>query len=200
MDGPGRQTAILVAAILLAGLGTALALTGIMRPGQSVVPSGPLASASFPATANGHDVLSVADAMAVQAGDDASELAVAGWYQQSELLSCPAPRFPLVPVIEGPCALRGFMMANPESIVHVRSNGWDMGPPSGRFFEVVFDGPEPAWQNPFPRIGDSVPTAAVLVGHFNDARAAGCQAEDRQNCGDRFVVTAVAWANGVDSP
>jgi hypothetical protein len=46
----------------------------------------------------------------------------------------------------------------------------------------------------------SVPTPVVFIGHFDDPRAEGCRPEHLQLCRDRFVVTVVAWADGVDFP
>jgi hypothetical protein len=192
-DGRGRVP-VSVAWILLAALGAALLLTNLMRTS----PASP--AASFPVDANGLEVMTVVDAIRVRNADDARDIAVSGWFQAPFANSCPAPIVPLVPVIEGPCALTGFLMAEPESIVHVRANSMETSGPTGSAIETVFEGPGTDWARPLPREGDSVPTPVVLIGHFDDARAAGCQPENQETCRDRFVVLIIAWADGVDDP
>jgi hypothetical protein len=194
-DDRGR-TPIVVVAMLVAAVGVALLLTGWLRSR----PTTETATASFPVEAGGLKTISVRDALLIQAGDDSSNIAVAGWFQQTFVLSCPFTLVPPVPVIEGPCALTGWLMAGPESIVHVTGNGMDTNGPHGPALQTAFDGPGIRWANPLPKVGDSAPTPVVLVGHFNDPRAPRCQPENRQECADRFVVTAVAWANGIQNP
>ena len=193
-----RGRTVLVAAVIVAGfVAAALVLTGWLRSG----PSDATPSASFPAEARGMKVLTVVDAIAVQARDDASDIALGGFYQQPFLLSCPAPLGPVVQLFEGNCETRStWLMANPESIVHASSNVIQGGGPSGPAFNVVFDGPGIEWANPLPQTGDSVPTPVVVIGHFDDPRAVGCQPENVQWCMDVFVVTVVDWANGAPLP
>ena len=111
---------------------------------------------------------------------------------------------PLVPVIEGPCAMTGWLLAENESLVHIvigpNSGSMETSSPSGPAFETAFDGPGIAWARPLPQQGDSVPTPVVLIGHFDDPRAAACQPKNQAECLDRFVVTVVAWADGVENP
>ena len=158
------------------------------------------ASASFPGTLGDRPVVSVSDAVAVKIRDDPSEVAVAGWFQQPFLFSCPAPIVPLVPLLEGPCSLQGWLMAEPESAVLVHENGMETRPIVSASVDVAFDGPDTNWERPLPRLGGSIPLPVVFIGHFDDIRAAGCQPENRPSCLDRFVVTVVAWVDGVDRP
>ena len=203
MDDDGAGVPISVAVILLAAFGAVMLVTGWMRgnPGTPT-PSASLATpaASFPAEASGKPILSVSDALAIQGRDDASEIAVAGWFQQPLALPCPAPRVPPVPIIEGPCTYSGWLMADPESIIRSIANGLATQGPVGPAFQTAFDGPGMDWAIPLPRTGNSMPTPVVLIGHFDDPRAVGCQPENHQECSDRFVVTAVDWANGVQNP
>lgn len=156
--------------------------------------------ASFPSTVDTRAVVSVLNATAIQAGDDSAELAVAGWFQQPFLFSCPAPIVPLVPLLEGPCSFEGWLMAEPESAVLVRENGMETRPIVSANVDVSFDGPDTNWERPLPELGGSIPLPVVFIGHFDDIRSAGCQPENRQSCLDRFVVTGVAWVSGVDRP
>ena len=194
MDRIPRQTLIAVAAVLVLGLAVALGLAGLLRPGQPMPTATSETAASFPPTAAGHDVLTVPDALDAEAGDDASELAVAGWFQQPFARSCPVPM-----VIEGCSSFAGWLLAQPESVVHHQGNTMWTSPAIGPSIDVVFDGPDTDWARPLPPEGDAVPTAVVFVGHFHDARAAGCQPMNRAECESEFVVTSVAWVNGVDN-
>ena len=181
--------------ILLAAIGAALLVTNLMRT-RSEAPI-----ASFPARANDMPVASDPDDITDQACDDGRDIAVSGWFQAPFAMSCPAPMWPVVPVLEGNCAIDfTWLMAEPESIIRIRPDGAEGGPPSGPAIHPVFDGPSTGWARPLPPEGDAVPTPVVLIGHFDDARTAGCRPENRQRCLDRFVVTVVAWADGVDFP
>ena len=157
-------------------------------------------SASFPGAAGDRSVVSVSDAIAIQARDDPIELAVAGWFQQPFLFGCPAPRVPPVPLLEGCGSFSGWLMAEPESAVLVHENGMETRPIASANIEVAFDGPDTTWERPLPKLGGSIPLPVVFIGHFDDIRAAGCQPENHQSCVDRFVVTVVAWVDGVDLP
>jgi len=194
----GERVPVSVAWILLAALAAALFLTTQMRAPDT------LETEVFPALASGLDVVPVADAIEVRETGADTDVAVSGWFQQPMVIECPAPGIPLVPVIEGPCALTGWLMGEPESVVHVSVEAnsrehWTTSA-SGPSIETVFDGPGSAWANPLRQNGDSVPTSVVLIGHFNDPRVAACQAENQAECRDRFVVTVVAWADGVENP
>jgi hypothetical protein len=199
----GRTLAIVVA--LIVGMGAiALLLTGWMRGGATrTLASGPPSDA--PKDVGGMAVMSVSDALKIQAADTGAEIAVAGWFQQSYPLPCPAPLPPVVPLLNGDCTIgMTWLMQDPESLVHATrdaSGGSNSSrPPVGAGVNPVFDGPSTDWANPLPANGDSVPTAVVLIGHFDDARAVGCAPADRPACLDRFVVTTVAWANGRSLP
>lgn len=187
---------VIVAVILLASIGAALFLTGLMRDSSAAPGS------SFPTEAQGLQVINVADAIAIQAKDDASDLAVSGWFQHSMAVPCPPPPDPVVELLNGDCTIdMTWLMAEPESLIHTDRNSAGSSSPASPAVNPVFDGPlDIAWARPLPQIGDSVPTPVVFVGHFDDARAAGCQPADQGRCRDRFVVTVVAWADGVENP
>lgn len=184
--------------VLLAALGAALLLTNLMRRAPEA--SAPT-SASFPAEAGGLPVLTVRAAMDVRAADDRRDIAVAGWFQQPFPMSCPAPAPPSEPFLEGNCSVHfTWLMADPETIVRVRADGAEGSRPVGPAINPIFDGPDTDWARPLPPSGDAIPTPVVLIGHFDDPRAAGCQPEARRACRDLLVVTAVPWADGVLDP
>ncbi len=205
MDEHRGRTLAMVAALILGAIAIALVLTGWMRGGLAgpAIATGPPSAA--PKQAGGMAVITVADAIKVQSGDSAADIAVAGWYQQSYALPCPAPLQPMVPLLNGDCTIgMTWLMENAESLIHASRDATggtnSSGPPAGPAVHPVFDGPSTGWANPLPENGDSVPTPVVFIGHFDDMRSQGCAPADRQACLDRFVVKVVAWANGVDNP
>lgn len=183
-----------VAWILVAALGAAILLTNWMRTPSST-------ESAFPATANGLPVVTVPDAIEVQGLSAASDVAVLGWFQQSPPLRCDSPRPPVVELLNGNCTIDAtWLMSEAEGIVDMTADRMSASPPSFPAVNVVFDGPDTSWARPLPQTGRSEPTHVVFVGHFDDERAAGCKPEDVQRCLDRFVVTEVTWADGVDNP
>lgn len=185
---------ISVAWILLAALGAAILLTNLMRSPDSSSDSG------FLATANGLPVVSVADAIEVQQLEADTDVAVSGWFQHPAAIECPEPREPIVPLLDGDCAIDfTWLLSDAQSLWHAEVNDMRMENPAGPAIHPVFLGPDTSWARPFDG-RDSVPTPVVFIGHFDDERAAGCQPQNRQRCLDRFVVTLVPWADGVDLP
>jgi hypothetical protein len=185
-----------VAWILLAALAAALFLTTLMRTPD------PSSSADFPATVNDQDVVTVADAIEVRDLGADTDVAVSGWFQQALPVPCPVPLPPVVDLLNGNCTIdMTWLMAEPESTFRIDPNGMSGNSPSSPAVHPVFDGPDTSWARPIPANGEATPTPVVFIGHFNDARADGCAAEFAVRlCRDRFVVTVVAWADGVDFP
>lgn len=204
MDEHRGRTLALVTVLILGTAAFALLLTNWLRGGSSDRPSaGPPANA--PKEVRGMAVVSVSDAITIQAADSAADVTVAAWFQQSYALPCPAPLPPVVPLLNGDCQIgMTWLMQNPEILIRstkdLSGGSNSESAPVGPAVNPVFDGPSTNWANPLPENGDSVPTPVVFIGHFDDPRAQGCQPVDHQACLDRFVVTAVAWANGVDNP
>jgi hypothetical protein len=157
-------------------------------------------AATFPPLPAGLDAILVSDAIRARANGVATDMTVAGWFQQPFLHSCPAPLVPEIPNIEGCPASAGWLLAQPESVVHHQGNRQWTSPATGPSIDVVFDGPGHGWERPLPPDGDATPTPAVLVGHFHDPRAPRCQPANRQECDTEFVVTHVAWADGLVNP
>jgi hypothetical protein len=183
-----------VAWILLATLGAAILLTNLMRSPDASMESG------FPATANGLPVVTVPDAIEVQQLGADTDVAVSGWFQHPAAIECPAPQQPVVPLLDGDCAIDfTWLLSEAASLWHAEVNGMRMDNPAGPALHPVFDGPDASWARPFDG-RDSVPTPVVFIGHFNDSRAEGCRPDNQALCLSRLVVTAVAWADGVETP
>ena len=205
MDEHRGRSLVIVTALIVGAVALALVLTGWMRGGSTGTAGSTGPPTDAPKAVNGMAVISVSDALKVQAADSGAETAVTGWYQAPGPVSCPAPQGPTVGLLDGDCTIgMTWLMQDPESLIHIArdpSGGSFSGrPPAGAAVNPAFDGPLTNWAIPLPVNGDSVPTAVVFVGHFDDVRAAGCAPADRQACLDRFVVTTVAWANGVANP
>jgi len=159
--------------------------------------------ANFPVEIDGLPVISVSQAIINRETDLSGELAIAGWYQE------PIPRFcafipPVaVPFLEGDCAIaRRWFMEAPESILQVptTNGGTQIGGdgPLGPAINPVFPTVGVPPPHPLPVQGGSTPTKAILIGHFNDARASLCSRDAPQTCLGRFVVDAVPWVEGVE--
>jgi len=190
-----RAVPISVVVILLAAIAAAMLFTNLMAS----TGAGP--TATFPASANGLDVIDVGAALDVEARDDVGEVAVRGWFQQAIPTGCAPPLGPTVPLFDDDCRVQlTWLMGAPERLIKVDSNGIEPGRPTGAALHPVFDGPGIEWARPLPQSGMSEPTPVVFIGHFDDPRAEGCRPEHLQLCRDRFVVTVVAWADGVDFP
>jgi hypothetical protein len=147
-------------------------------------------------------VITVLEAIEIQERDDDGVIAVAGWFAPAEPVPCPAPMPAVVPLLDGNCSIDfTWLMAAPETTRHMSGDTLvSIGSPAGPAVHPVFDGPDTSWARPDPSDGERSRTPVVFIGHFNDARAGGCRAEEQQLCRDRFVVTVVAWADGVDFP
>lgn len=188
----GRRIAIAVVAIVALVAG-AVAIGALSGAGTEDDP--------FPASVAGFDVLTVEAAIEVQQADDGRTIAVGGWYQAGLLPSCPAP-------LEEPALLEGYcsadftwLMAEPERLFHATAGALSGGAPTGPSLHPMFLESLPPPTREFPKEGDSIPTAVVLVGHFDDPRASDCRDEVRQVCLDRFIVEHVAWVEpGVAQP
>src|SRR5512146_355724 len=160
VDSVGRRTAAVVAAILLLVIGGILFTWAFILPGPlaTIAPSGP--ASSFPPLPAGIASITVPDAIRARADGVAADMTVAGWFQQPFPYGCPAPPVPLVPNIEGCPAFAGWLLAQPESVVHHKGNQQWTSPAVGPSIDVVFDGPGRDWQRPLPTEGESTPTPA----------------------------------------
>jgi hypothetical protein len=184
-----------VAWILLAALGSAILLTNLMRTPDV------LETETFPALANGMDVVSVPDAIEVQRLGADTDIAVSGWFQHPTAIECPFPQQPIVPLLDGDCAIDfTWLMADEQSLYRISRESVEGRSPLGPAVHPVFDGPGMDWVRPLPQEGGSSPTPVVFIGHFNDSRSEGCRPDNQPLCLARFVVTVVAWADGVDNP
>jgi hypothetical protein len=155
----------------------------------------------FPTDVAGLPIVTVSEALAVRETNRAQELAVAGWYQTSGPMFCPFTPAAPVPFLEGDCTIPSqWLMEAPESLYHVtRTSGsttitgtGPVGPAFNAVFPTVAEPGAPS----LPADGGSTPGRALLIGHFNDARAALCTRDTPEACRLRFVVDAVAWSGG----
>lgn len=188
-DLPLRRRLWVFAAVSVAIVVSAIAISTLMAPAAE-------APTVFPEAVDGRDVLTVREAIDIQAADDGGTIAVGGWYQAGLLPSCPAPPGPP----DEPALLEGYcfadfvwLMAAPEILISTGPNSTSGGAPEGPAIHPMFIEVAAPPTRPIPEQGDSIPTAVVLFGHFDDPRAADCRAEVRQTCLDRFVVEKVAW-------
>ena len=152
----------------------------------------------------GLPVVRVTEAQSLR--DQASEddpIAVSGWYSTGPPHSCPAPmdgpRSPLAmdcdrgqsviaELPEAPIVVQRTVNGDMTSIT-VRPRDME-----GPYLEPFRDSPVNG--DPFGGADPWIPVPVVAIGHFNDHRAAGCIAADREFCAGVFVVDHIAEAHG----
>jgi hypothetical protein len=161
---------------------------------------------ALPGVVFGLPIIHLADALAIRdAGIDDREIAVMGWFSDDGPIPCPAPIPSLVNPLQPSCPDEFvWLMERPETLISHSGNGTTIGNPSGPFLNPDLDGVDRSWE---PRGGGvldanglSVAVDVVLVGHFDDRRAALCPQADVVACRDRFVVDSVARVHGVEPP
>ena len=150
----------------------------------------------FPATILGVDVLTVPEAIEVRDRGDATEIAVAGWYQQPPPLRCGVES--ATGSSDGDCTSEyQWLLANPEWPFGTPRQPLTLADPTGPAISVVFEDIDMSWASASaaedPRQG---PTPVVFVGHFGVVRGASCTESRIERCRERFVVDQVPWVDG----
>jgi len=178
-SGPGATTGT--------SPGTSPGAIGTQGPSPTQVAGSGDLPTSVVWSANGRvlPVLTVPNALVVRdRGVDATEIAVSGWFVRF-VVPCPVPLTSGGPLDR--CDINvTWLMATPEQLSVTDSTGAGaIRPPAGPAFNVVADSYRTSTEQPQP---------VVFIGHFDDARAAGCPPADHQKCADRFVVDQVALA------
>jgi hypothetical protein len=194
-----------LAAALAVVVGLAAGRLGTSPPAASATPESPSGSSSAPSpstTAIGPagQPLTVSAALAVRAvaGDD-REVAVAGFLSPWFAIPCPE----LFPIGSPPNPTRlacpdsfQYLMEQPESLRTTTGATTKFGPPGGPAIHPSFalvtrpDVPDSGG------LGPSNTAPVVLVGHFDDRRAALCPADSETECADVFVVDQVVSVAG----
>lgn len=192
------------------GLAAALAIViglaaGQLAPGRRVAresPGSASGSAASSASATGDarlaEPLTVSAALAVRARQaDDREIAVAGFLSPWFAIPCPAPipNQPLNPTrLLCPDTFQ-YLMEQPEHLLTSNGTSAAYGPPRGPAiqpsFALVTRPDVPRGQ---PEGADTAPV--VLLGHFDDRRAALCPADAKAACDDVFVVDQVVSVDG----
>ena len=144
--------------------------------------------------------ISVSAALAVRAsGQPGRELVVAGFLSPFRALPCAYMPGPDNPTFLRCPATMQWLMEQPEDVWTVSPNELDGQPPIGPALHPSFallD--QPAMATGDEREPPVVP--AVLIGHFDDRRAALCDAPNREACSQTFMVDRVLSLNGMDQP
>jgi len=155
----------------------------------------------FPTEVEGLPVISVQTAIEDRAGrapPTDERMAVRGWYSPWYPVPCPAPTVPISPLVEHCPYDMAALTALPEILLENPEGSWSWHPPMGpslnpRFIDIDQ-----------PTIGEgaagAVPLPIVLVGHFHDASAARCPAEQRVACERAFVVDSIGWVGDGPAP
>jgi hypothetical protein len=212
------RPAVGVAAILLVALivGTTLPADRLSTP--TIVPAAssasPRASTSIqsrsprPGETFGLPIITVADAILVRdAGVDDRELAVAGWFTPipDAVYACPLMRGPIVGPVQLVCPDQFLWLAqDPEVLADAAAPSFKS--PVGPAIHPAFDQIDRSVLPGLPNLRSCgtrascpiAPTRLVVIGHFDDRRAALCAAEAGQQCRDRFVVDRVDSVAGIE--
>jgi hypothetical protein len=141
-------------------------------------------AANAPTEVAGLTVISVGDAIAVRdAGTDGRELAVRGWYKALPL-PCPSldpgPSSPIQPACDNSIS---WLMRDDEDLGLPGS-----GQPTGPAIHADLGG--------VGGLATPSPADVVVIGHFDDRRAAQCPAEAIDACRDEFVIDRIFWVDG----
>jgi hypothetical protein len=139
--------------------------------------------------------ISVSDAMTVRAkGTDGHEIAVRGWYSDAPTMSCPRRLDVLRLPLEMSCPDQFmWLMQDAEQLHVVDGDTETTRPPVGPALNPDLDGVDRTWIPAHSGAGPIELVDVVMVGHFDDPRAASCPKNARQACRDRFVVDQV-WS------
>lgn len=198
-------------ALLLAAVVGCTTEAPTFSPGSTDTP----ASAATPEPSQPSDLGPTVLGMPVVTVDEASRLlfdgkldgrlvAVFGWWMEGMPMSCPYT--PFAPTLSTRCELRAFADQHLQLATYTESSySWSGGQQRVGLLVPVFV-PEtsaairpgspvpPTTQNPTPA------QRVVVIGHAGDPRLWQCRPQDRQGCGDIFVVDRIAWVEGVDAP
>jgi hypothetical protein len=192
----GTALGLVAVAILVAGL----ALRSAPASTRSAAP----AMGGLPKTVDGLTVRTVSQVLAAEVGGRIQGdglIAVEGWINPMPFPMCPYE--PAHPALEDTCTSQKLLVTETRQelvVVETASDSTTMwaNPPSGPYlYARELDG---AYVDPLLPAGDPTkpyrPLQSVLVGHFHDARAAECSADQRAKCDSAFVVDQLAWVVG----
>jgi hypothetical protein len=189
----GSAIGLVAVAILVAGL--ALRSTPASSP----------AIGGLPKTVDGLTVETVSQALAAEASGSPQGdglIAVEGWLNPMPLPGCPyeSPH----PALEDSCTSRKLLLTETRQelvIIETTSDSTTISanaPAAPYLYARELAGVS---IDSLPGGDDTKPNTyrplqAVLVGHFHDARAAECGADQRASCDSAFVADQLAWLDG----
>ena len=146
-------------------------------------------------SAYGLPIISVPDALTVRSTDDDRELAVRGWFSPYPAIPCPYREVKLLLQVKCPDQYR---VLQPTPVAARPQGSGDAvaltAPSPDSSFQVYLDDVDSTW------LPTDRPVELLVVGHFDDRRAAYCPKDEQQACRDRFVVDRVDRVDGVEQP
>ncbi|MBA2718492.1 MAG: hypothetical protein H0U52_04485 [Chloroflexi bacterium] len=176
---PRRSVAILASSAVVIAL-----LVGVFVLTR---PANPVAS---PTTAFGRPILSVEEAIGIQAQpNDDREIAVRGWFSAAPAAPCPAPIDQSVNPVRLDCPrTMQWLMEDPEQL--------GVRPPTSAAIHPIFPFLD---QSLLPTDPIDV-VDLVVMGHFDDRRAVMCGVDDQFGCRDAFIVDRLVSVDGQAVP
>jgi hypothetical protein len=195
-----RPRAVLASGAVGLGVAAILVASLILRPTPSASP----ATGAVPTSVEGLMVITVSQALAAEPNGGDGLVAIEGWINPMPLPGCPVetPH----PALEESCSTRQLVLTETrqELVVFasvVGGTSMTASPPTAPYLYAR----ELAGANVdalLPDMADPTTAAnylalqAVIVGHFHDARAGECSADQRAACDAAFVVDQLAWLEG----
>jgi hypothetical protein len=173
-----------VTAILVAGL--AIRATPAASPGGT-------SAIGAPTTVDGLTVQTVSAALAAEPSGSDGLVVIEGWIIPMPIPAGCKPEITAGPALEKSCTARRLLVTetrqdlatNPLASPYLYASEFS----GANVDSLLPDMADPAQAN-------RVPLRAVIVGHFHDARATECSAEQRADCESTFVVDRLAWLDG----
>lgn len=144
---------------------------------------------AFPETLGGIHVSTMSEAIEVRTAESGLELAVRGWYQQPPVIFCAFISEPPAGPLSRDCSTdHQWLTAEREDLFGTDALKTPTGPAIGLAVPIRL----------MSQLGaaSSKPADVVLIGHFNDRRAALCEPDRAAACSNLFVVDAVGWVDG----
>jgi len=209
---PGPRLAGAAWIATVAGVAVVVALVAGLVPRVGPAPASPtpqLRADGLPVSVEGLAVETVGEAVTAEAkgsppGDDL--VAIGGWLTFMPPLFCPYE--PPQPVLQEACDSDDLVLTETrQKLVTVTTIGdattVSDAVPAGPYLyprqlagSFVDEPPQAMGPIEAGGIDEVVPVQVVLVGHFHDARAAECAADQRAACESTFVIDQLAWLEG----
>jgi hypothetical protein len=191
------RAALLLAAVVIAACGPS-------DPTATAASSAP--SPTIPASVDGYKVMTVSEVLQARSGGGLSKatVAVGGYWSDGSVGHSCVPPEGKVGDLQYRCVDGEFGITERyEPIMIIDQFGYEtvaVGPHMTPWIPNDLPGAQALFSLPFINGQRYRPVPIVVVGHFDDPRAADCAAEAAKLCADRLVVDRIAMFNPASVP